>query len=80
MATRRKHDVRTGGQHPTQRTVTLINTALTALSCSTDTADAASDYGFLDRPKGDGNGSIAASFFKEGHGKCVIDTWTDYCT
>ena len=80
MATRRKHDVRTGGQHPTQRTVTLINTALTALSCGTDTADAPDRHDLIERPKCDGNGPIATCSFMEGHGECVIDAWTDYCT
>ena len=54
-------------QHSTQRIVTLINTALTALSCSIDTADGPSDHGILDRPKGDGNESIPKLSVMEGH-------------
>ncbi len=67
------------GQHPAKQIVTLINNALTALSCGTDTADAASYYGFLDRPKCDGNGPIATCSFTEGHGEIVIGTWIDCC-
>jgi hypothetical protein len=80
MATRRKRDVRTGGQHPTQRTVTLINTALTALSCSTYTTDAPDFHDLIDRPKCDGNGPIATCSFTEGHGECVTDSLTHHCT
>lgn len=67
------HPVKTWRSHreqqPTQRIVTLINMALTALSRGIDTADESGDHGILDRPKGDGNRPIPTSSYTEGHGE-----------